>query len=394
MDYTSIPRSLFYKEKTNLSVFTRKPTKDSLEYQFFKKLKQMPFVRNSVDAPNYVQEILNNACYICGMIYREEQASLYFARYKNKATTECEGLFTGQFIQLSTMALVYNWLNTEWFRNMKNDLDSGAEIVDEIKQEIYQYYDDKSLLSDKWIRDSFLDLVLDADMYHPYMDLQDVSCRPLEEAIKDPNVPIEDVVEGIDYICNEYKGLEETEPTILLMTLDRLEHEADECENLSSFQKDHALNTVKSRLRELGYLPKKATKGTTTPIVDKSVHNYHISNTNEAEIEQLRKERDEWKKKYEEALEQEPKKAFNVQTENPCFTNKQMGLLMYAVGCLTEKPSPGKTTIGKVVERISGYSAKTAGQNNKGSFSEKDKKIVAEAIESKFPKLAAKVRTL
>lgn len=109
-------------------------------------------------------------------------------------------------------------------------------------------------------------------------------------------------------------------------------------------------------------------------------------------INELKKECEEWKKKYEEAITKEPEKAFNVQTGNPCFTNRQMGILLTAVGRITEKDNPpGKTTLGEIVEKISGYKATTASTNMRGSMPEADINAVVTAIESKFPHLAAEV---
>lgn len=89
-----------------------------------------------------------------------------------------------------------------------------------------------------------------------------------------------------------------------------------------------------------------------------------------------------------------PEQAFNAKTNVACFTSAQMGILMEAVGNLIESPAPGKSTLGAVVEKISGYKAKTVNQNMKGTHREADKETVAKAIEDKFPKLAAKVRKL
>ena len=93
-------------------------------------------------------------------------------------------------------------------------------------------------------------------------------------------------------------------------------------------------------------------------------------------------------------VESEPEQAFNSRNGNPCFSSAQMGILLYAVGQLTEDKPPGKTTLGDIVEKIGGYKATTAKQNLKGEFKEKDKEFVANAIEKHFPKLAAKVRKL
>lgn len=88
-------------------------------------------------------------------------------------------------------------------------------------------------------------------------------------------------------------------------------------------------------------------------------------------------------------------KAFSDKTGLPCFTNKQMGIFLRAIAEITEAPNPpAKTTLGEVVEKIAGYKATTVNQNMKGATSESDKEIVAKAIESKLPNLAAKVRKL
>ena len=121
----------------------------------------------------------------------------------------------------------------------------------------------------------------------------------------------------------------------------------------------------------------------------------NIDKSEEDELNALKKECEEWKKKYEEAITKEPEKAFNAQTGNPCFTNRQMGILLTAVGRITEKDNPpGKTTLGEIVENISGYKATTAGTNMKGAIPIDDTEAVATAIESRFPNLAKEVRKL
>ena len=86
-------------------------------------------------------------------------------------------------------------------------------------------------------------------------------------------------------------------------------------------------------------------------------------------------------------------KAPNSQAKQFCFTNRQMGILMTAVGKLTEKDNPPrKTTIGDVVEKIAGYSATTVNQNMKGTIPKKDIETIVSVLESKFPNLAAEIR--
>lgn len=144
--------------------------------------------------------------------------------------------------------------------------------------------------------------------------------------------------------------------------------------------------------------------------------NYYMGETNESDkdnipeftpdIEQLLKEIADLKNEVfylgidkadleQQVEEKGPEQAFNTQTGLPCFTNKQMGIFVRAIADITEAPNPpGKTTLGEVIEHIAGYKETTVNQNMKGAPSENDKKVVAEAIKKRMPKLAAKVRKL
>ena len=116
-------------------------------------------------------------------------------------------------------------------------------------------------------------------------------------------------------------------------------------------------------------------------------------NERNSKIEQLQKERSEWLKNYGEGQNNEPEKAFNAQTGMSCFTSRQMGILLTAIGRITEKENPpGKTTLGEIIEKVAGYKSTTASSNMRGEMPQKDTEAVATAIESKFPNLAAEVR--
>lgn len=111
---------------------------------------------------------------------------------------------------------------------------------------------------------------------------------------------------------------------------------------------------------------------------------------------------DKWHYLYESAIDElniykpSPESiAENPQTSLPCFTSKQWGIFIHAVAEITEAPQPpAKTSLGEIVEKISGFKKKTASQNLKGSHSADDKEAVAKAIEGKLPNLAAKIRKL
>lgn len=399
MDYTSIPRSLVYKEKTDLSVFTRNRSKDSLEYQYFKKLKQQPFIINSLDAHEYTLKILNNACYICGLVLFEEQPVLFFKKYLNKAACSYENAITNGFIITSTLALVSNWLNTDWYRDEYASWHYDDEPLDEVLSAIYSHFNRESPFNDnKWIKEIFLALNLGKGYNsHNLIETDDISFRDVDDILDNSEVSIKDIIEGIDYICldrSKFNFVKTDDYYFLSMILNRLENETKDVEDVvSPFLINNAFEKVQNLLHRLGYQPKNEVKS--DHVHSLSVENVMIgSDKSNQEIERLRKECEEWKRKYEETLEQQPEKAYNAQTGSPCFTSKQMGILMQAIALISETPPPGKTTIGEVVERISGYKAATVNQNMKGSFRESDIEAVAKAIESKFPSLAAKVKKL
>ena len=111
----------------------------------------------------------------------------------------------------------------------------------------------------------------------------------------------------------------------------------------------------------------------------------------EDEVNQLKAEKTALEKQIEEINSEESSK---TERDIMRFTSRQMGIFLYAVAQKTEDPAPAKTTIGEVVENISGHKAKTVNQNMKGVFSEKDKETVAKAIETKLPELAKRIRKL
>lgn len=112
-------------------------------------------------------------------------------------------------------------------------------------------------------------------------------------------------------------------------------------------------------------------------------------------VDSLEEELNLWKKKFIDLeSKQEAEKAFNSQTGKPCLTSTQMGILLQAVSELTETPPPGKTTLGDVVENIAGYSATTVNQNMKGAHRPKDISAIVKALGHNLPNLTEKVKKL
>ena len=128
------------------------------------------------------------------------------------------------------------------------------------------------------------------------------------------------------------------------------------------------------------------------PVINKKQHELMEKIKDlEDEVNQLKAEKTALEKQIEEINSEESSK---TERDIMRFTSRQMGIFLYAVAQKTEDPAPAKTTIGEVVENISGYKAKTVNQNMKGGFSEKDKETVAKAIETKLPELAKRIRKL
>lgn len=98
-------------------------------------------------------------------------------------------------------------------------------------------------------------------------------------------------------------------------------------------------------------------------------------------VDSLEEELDRWKKRCGELeSKKEPEIAFNAQTGKTCFTSTQMGILFQAVSELTEPLPPGKTTLGDLIESIAGYSATTVNQNMKGAHRPKDIETIVEVL--------------
>lgn len=357
----NIPRSLIYKDKQDLYDFLGEESYDSMERHFFNRLIKRPFIEDTDKAPEYVLRIFNDATYLCTLIYFELQPALYLKKYINKLKDELiVDIGSNEMLHMlpATMALVYNWLSTDWYRELKKCGDGCVNAIDAFLESVYNEFLDWDVKFAPEYKEDFNALLLTKDAYKTYwgkIDKASISYRQPDEAIEDNDVSIWNVVEGVDYICDMCCGDKEYDSYLLSKTLNRLKRDSKLMEDKEFFKQ--AKSKIENRLFHLGYWPEADSKDSN------------------------------------ETLKQE--KAFNGQTGLPCFTSRQMTIFMTAVGIITEKNNaPGKTTLGEVVEKITGYKATTAGSNMKGKIPKKDTEVVASAIESKFPNLAAEVRKL
>ena len=118
-------------------------------------------------------------------------------------------------------------------------------------------------------------------------------------------------------------------------------------------------------------------------IIDQSV---------EDEINALKKECEEWKRKYEEAINKEPEKAFNA-TGNECFTKAKMGLLIYTIASLKDGPTPIKAQLVSIISAIGGWEPTSVGiEMKKAGFNQNDINAVAKLFESVMPNFASEIK--
>lgn len=118
-------------------------------------------------------------------------------------------------------------------------------------------------------------------------------------------------------------------------------------------------------------------------IIDQSV---------EDEINALKRECEEWKKKYEEAITKEPEKAFNA-TGNDCFTKAKMGLLIYTIASLKDGPTPIKAQLVSIISAIGGWEPTSVGiEMKKAGFNQNDINAVAKLFESVMPNFASEIK--
>lgn len=385
MDNTLVPRSLFYKDKDDLYKFLGDPSTNSMENQFLKNLIKRPFLRRNDKAPEYILEIFNNAYYICTLIYFEDHPSIYLGRYLKIAANDYKDLFRANHMMPATMALVYNWLNTNWYKEQKIYFNNVIEPLDDFMIELYENFREWDIKGATEGKEDFYSLVMEKNKYKTNMEGNCPECRFIKDVVDDRNIHIQDIADGIEYILQTASDWreEELEYYVLTKALYKLEREKKDIKDLH--QIEVAKDALRTQLKELGYW--------SFDIQPKQENITGNTSNDTYEIEKIRKECDEWKKKYEEALAKEPEKSYNSQTGMPCFTSRQMGILLTAVGRITEKNNPpGKTTIGEIVEKISGYKATSASSNMRGTMPEADINAVVTAIESKFPNLAAEVR--
>jgi len=337
-----VSRAIFYEEKDSILSFLGEGS--TIERYFLDKLRKCSFIKNLDNVSDIILRLFNNACYICTLAFYEDYPLLELKEYEKIAIDGHDDLNWTNHIEPATMALVVNWLRSEDFRNILKGT-GRVQNIEELCKEICVSIANSDILPCEVIEE--FQSLIECEHHLPsgFISKTGFQRKSLSEAVEDRSVEFGEILSSTEYIFDIMK-------------------------NPNEFITAFGPNS---------YFAKEI----------------HKLNFNDAT--KLREFREFLNKKFDEAKEEIPDKveAFNAQTGLPCFTNRQMGILMSAVGRITEKDNPpGKTTIGDVVQRIAGYKSKTNSQSMKGTISEADKKTVADVLKQQFPNLADEVMKL
>lgn len=333
---------MLYREKESIHFFLGEGK--TLERDFIKKLWERPFWGELKNEAEDTLRLFNNACYICTRVFYDDFPPSDLKEYEKIAIDGHGDSVWKTHIVPVTMALVVNWLSSKECQELTENR-GLREDVEELCRRIYVSIENNSDLSLESKEDFQALIIEEHQLPSGFINNGSFQRNLLTEALESPSFSSDDLVNSQEFLLDVLKN-----PDELIAAFGK------NSPFLSKIQ-TNAVNTEKSK-RELW----------------ESLNKIFGDNN-------------------EQSFARE--KVFNTQTESPCFTSRQMTILLTAVGRITEKKNPpGKTTLGEVVEKIAGYKATTAGSNMKGKIPKKDTEAVALAIESKFPNLAAEVRKL
>lgn len=342
MEIKKASRSIIYKEKESIGFFLGEG--DTLEREFLDKLRKRPFIQNLDNAIAQILRVFNNANYICTLIYEEDYPLLEVNEYEKIAIDNHDDSLWINNLFPATITLVILWLSSKESRII---FEKKGELrnIEELCKEFYAKIEKQWSCHAEGLEDYIALISQEQHLPSGFINERCFQRRTFAEVIEDPSVKRNEVFDSFEYLAS----------------------------------------IMKNNLGEL-------TSALDSDFIKKQLSNISFNES------KFKSDLAEWVgEKLGDAKEDVPviEKAFNAQTSLPCFTSKQMGILMSAVGRITEKNNPpGKTTIGDIVQRIAGYKSKTNSQSMKGIISEEDKKIVADVLKQRFPNLANEVMKL
>ena len=114
MDYTTVFRPLIYKDREDIDDFPVYEVENAdfltMEAVFMEKLESRRFIKESINAPELILMIFNNARYITTLIFSENHPLHYLLKYLKIAENDSRDIIMCNHVMPATMALVVNYL--------------------------------------------------------------------------------------------------------------------------------------------------------------------------------------------------------------------------------------------------------------------------------------------
>lgn len=254
MLYSEVPRALVYKDIEIISDLLGSSSKPSLEREFHNRLVERPFMKDASNGQRCVLTVFNNAIYICTLITFDEGSSISTNLYMNKAAEGVDDADLRPHIAAATMALVYNWLGIYVHENNLPSTDS--KDIPLLKKNISKYFEDENSGVTSESKEDFNSLVIVDSALNTSLDDKHFSLRSVKDIVNSTDIPILDVVKGIDYIIECY-GAEFNNNSERMGFMSRIQDRLDDEKQFVSDINlvDSAIAKVRLEKQRLKYAP-------------------------------------------------------------------------------------------------------------------------------------------
>ena len=212
MDYTTVYRSLIYKDREDIDDFPVDETDNTdyitMESVFLERLEARRFIKDSFNAPELILMIFNNARYITTLIFSENHPQHYLHKYLKIAENDSRDIIMCNHAMPATMALVVNYL-----LHYEGELFYGSKIVKAIIEN-FKDWDTKGASEGK---QDFYDLLIDrtseTDKYPRWAtDEGEFPRRDIKDVLNDTDIDSYEIIGDLDYIIQETFGMYSGEP--------------------------------------------------------------------------------------------------------------------------------------------------------------------------------------
>ena len=257
MDNSVTPRTLVFDDVKSIKYFLGIESEKTLEREFYERLVNRPFVKNSNNPPKWQLCVFTNARYIYYLIRCEEDyPSQCFNIYLGLAAEGAKESEIKHNVTAATMALVYNWICIKLQENQSGyyfDKNTEADIQ-ELKKIIYLHFCNESNTVTAESKSDFFDLIIDVDKCNYPSNIEELcgDVRMIEDAAM--NAPIQDVAIGIDYLREFFDYDSKEEKTFLSDIIERIKDEGQNADNPQII--DDAVSKIDRRIKYLKTHPK------------------------------------------------------------------------------------------------------------------------------------------